>query len=300
MGNFLSVLPFPTAEPNRVRLREAPVFRYSACIAAGGSGAAFLKSAEWARAGPEPPGVPCPPLRWRPRAWRPGPSAARRLSRPRARSTRPRCAASGRRPCRTSCTAPWRSSSCSGTCRWAPGVTELVKAGLRGRPQGGRVASTPQVLSVYPLALRGRRCGGPTSSLPHTWKTSGWPSCFTPLVPSMCLSHALENPQAWTHPLIPKVPTVHLSLAQGYDGWTPRYANVPSMSLPSDMSDSRHGHPYFPQNCYPACVSPPPQATPILAMLITARSVTSISVPQPHRAFQSSNGSRCTCFLKLL
>lgn len=172
--------------------------------------------------------MPCPPLRWRPRAWRPGPSAARRLSRPRARSTRPRCAASGRRPCRTSCTAPWRSSSCSGTCRWAPGVTELVKAGLRGRPQGGRVASTPQVLSVYlPLALRGRRCGGPTSSLPQTWKTSGWPSCFTPLVPSICLSHSLENPQAWTHPLTPKVPTMHLSLAQGYVGWTPRYAQCP-------------------------------------------------------------------------
>lgn len=82
----------------------------------GGSGAAGLKSAESAQAG-RSGRVPCPPHRWRPQAWRPGPSAARRRSRPRARSTRPRCAASGRRRCRTSCTAPWRSSSCSGTCR---------------------------------------------------------------------------------------------------------------------------------------------------------------------------------------
>lgn len=76
---------------------------------------------------------------------------------------------------------------------------------------------TPGPQHVSALALRDHWCGDPTSSLPQTRKTSGWPSCFTPLVASIYLS------QAWTHPLTPKVPSMHLSPDQGYLRWTPRY-----------------------------------------------------------------------------
>lgn len=134
----------------------------------GGSGAAGLKSAESAPAGPSGR-VPCPPLRWRPQAWRPGPSAARRRSRPRARSTRPRCAASGRRRCRTSCTAPWRSSSCSGTCRWAPGARGMVEGGPLRATWDGRVAFPPRDLSVsLPLALGVQTPPLPLTSVPNS------------------------------------------------------------------------------------------------------------------------------------
>lgn len=120
-----------------------------------------------------------------------------------------------------------------------------------------------------------------------------WFPVFVCLTPWKTLRHGHT-------PLHPKSPPCIYLLLRVTSGGHPVMPNVPSMSLPSDMSDSRHGHPYFPQNCSPACVSPPPQATPVLAMLITPRSVTSISVLQPQSAFQSLNGSRCACFLKLL
>lgn len=100
--------------------------------------------------------MPCLPLRWRRGAWRRDPSAARRRSRPRARSTRPRCAASGRRRCRTSCTAPWRSSSCSGTCRWAPGAGGQVKGGPPRATSGWRCRLYTPRLQHVPAPCPGR------------------------------------------------------------------------------------------------------------------------------------------------
>lgn len=98
------------------------------------------------------------------------------------------------------------------------------RAGEGGPPRAtsgwpGRLY-TPGPQRVRALALRDRTCERRTSSSPQTWKTSGWSSCFTPLVPNLCPSLALENPQAGTHPLTPKVPSMHLSLAQGYVRWT--------------------------------------------------------------------------------
>lgn len=60
-------------------------------------------------------------------------------------------------------------------------------------------------------------------------------------------------------PLHPKSPACICPLLKDTSGGHPIIPHVPSMSLPLDMSNSRHGHPYFPQNCTPPCVFPTTQ-----------------------------------------
>lgn len=141
----------------------------------------------------------------------------------------------------------------------------------RASPGNLRVAvSSLHVFSTCPpLALGDLKCRRPLPALPVSPALEAAlipiaPSMSVPNSHSLCLSHALENPQAWTHPLTP---------------------SVPSMSLPPGLGDARCGHPHFPQNYSPAGISSPPQETPI-----TPRSVTSMCLCPPS---PSPGGIRC-------